>query len=90
MAREHSWLFPRKRRSFRSSGTRRAYIPVVLQDRNVIWDKLIRSNPTLIPKPAKSADEPSVTALKEAPVTTVKPTGEEIEVAQVVGRARLC
>jgi hypothetical protein len=64
--------------------------PVVLQGRNVIWDKFIRSNPTVIPKPAKSADEPSVTALKEAPVTTVKPTGEEIEVAEVVGRARLC
>jgi hypothetical protein len=56
----------------------------------VIWDKFIRSNPTVIPKPAKSADEPSVTALKEAPVTTVKPTGEEIEVAEVVGCARLC
>jgi hypothetical protein len=37
-------------------------------------------------KPVKSADDPPVAALKEAPVTAVKPTGEEVEVAEVVGR----
>lgn len=36
--------------------------------------------------PVKSADEAPVVALKQAPVTAVKPTGEEIEVAVVVGR----
>ena len=39
-----------------------------------------------ITKPVKSADEAPVVALKQAPVTAVKPTGEEIEVAEVVGR----
>jgi hypothetical protein len=37
-------------------------------------------------KPVKSADDAPVAALKEAPVTAVKPTGEEVEVAAVVGR----
>ena len=35
-------------------------------------------------KPAKSVDEPPVVALKEAPVTAVKPTGEEVDVAKVI------
>ena len=38
----------------------------------------------LITMPAKSVTEEPVVALKEAPLTAVKPTGEEVEVAQVV------
>ncbi len=37
-----------------------------------------------ITKPAKSAADEPVVALKTAPVTAIKPTGEEVEVAQVV------
>jgi hypothetical protein len=39
---------------------------------------------TNITTPSKSVDEPPVIALKEAPVTAVKPTGEEVDVAEVV------
>jgi hypothetical protein len=35
-------------------------------------------------EPIKSADEPVVVALQEAPVMAVKPTGEEVEMAEVV------
>ena len=35
-------------------------------------------------KPAKSVDEPPVVALKEAPVTAVKPTGEEVAMTEVI------
>jgi len=35
-------------------------------------------------EPIKSADEPVVVALKEAPVMAIKPTGEEVEMAEVV------
>jgi hypothetical protein len=35
-------------------------------------------------KPAKSMNEASVTAMKQAPVTAVKPTGEHVEMAQAV------
>jgi uncharacterized glyoxalase superfamily metalloenzyme YdcJ len=35
-------------------------------------------------KPAKSMQEPSVTAMKQAPVTAVKPSGEQVEMAQAV------
>jgi LPXTG-motif cell wall-anchored protein len=38
----------------------------------------------LLTTPAKSVTEEPVVALKEAPLTAVKPTGEEVEVAQVV------
>jgi hypothetical protein len=34
--------------------------------------------------PVKSADEPVVVALKQAPVMAIKPTGEEVQVAEVV------
>ena len=34
--------------------------------------------------PAKSVDEPPVVALKEAPVTAVKPTGDEVAIAEVI------
>lgn len=34
--------------------------------------------------PAKSVDEPPVVALKEAPVTAVKPTGDEVAITEVV------
>ena len=34
--------------------------------------------------PVKSADEPPVVALKEAPIKAVTPRGEEVEVAQVI------
>ena len=37
-----------------------------------------------ITKPAKSADDEPVIALKHAPLTAVKPTGEEVEIAQVI------
>ena len=33
-----------------------------------------------ITKPAQSASEPSVVAMKKAPVKAVKPTGEEVEI----------
>ena len=35
-------------------------------------------------KPAKAVDEPAVVALKEAPVTAVKPTGDEVAIAEVI------
>ena len=35
-------------------------------------------------KPAKSVDEPPVVALKEAPVTAVKPTGDEVAITEVI------
>lgn len=37
-----------------------------------------------IAEPIKSATEPRVVALKQAPVRAIKPTGEEVELAQVV------
>jgi hypothetical protein len=37
-----------------------------------------------IAKPAKSVNDEPVVALKQAPLTAVKPTGEEVEVDQVV------
>ena len=37
-----------------------------------------------ITKPAKSVDDEPVVALKQAPLTAVKPTGEEVEIAQVI------
>jgi hypothetical protein len=37
-----------------------------------------------ITKPAKSVNDEPVVALKQAPLTAVKPTGEEVEIAQVV------
>jgi hypothetical protein len=37
-----------------------------------------------ITKPAKSVDDEPVVALKHAPLTAVKPTGEEVEIAQVI------
>ena len=39
---------------------------------------------SVITKPAKSVNDESVVALKQTPITAVKPTGEEVEVAQVV------
>jgi len=40
--------------------------------------------PLEVSVPVKSADEPVVVELKHAPVMAVQPTGEEVEVAQVV------
>jgi hypothetical protein len=40
--------------------------------------------PVEVAEPIKSADEPVVVQLKEAPVMAIKPTGEEVELAQVV------
>ena len=37
-----------------------------------------------ITKPAKSVNDEPVVALKHAPLTAVKPTGEEVEIAQVI------
>jgi hypothetical protein len=39
--------------------------------------------PLEVAEPIKSADEPVVATLKQAPVMAVKPTGEEVQVAQV-------
>jgi len=40
--------------------------------------------PVEVAEPIKTADEPVVAQLKEAPVMAIKPTGEEVELAQVV------
>ncbi len=40
--------------------------------------------PVEVAEPIKSADEPVVVQLKQAPVMAIKPTGEEVELAQVV------
>jgi len=40
--------------------------------------------PVEVAKPIKSPDEPVVVQLKQAPVMAVKPTGEELQLAQVV------
>lgn len=40
--------------------------------------------PVEVAEPIKSADEPVVAELKRAPVMAIKPTGEEVELAQVV------
>jgi hypothetical protein len=39
---------------------------------------------TNLTQPVKAADEPPVVALKEAPVTAVKPTGDEVAIAEVI------
>ncbi len=40
--------------------------------------------PLEVAEPIKSADEPVVAELKQAPVMAIRPTGEEVELAQVV------
>jgi len=40
--------------------------------------------PLEVAEPIKTADEPVVVQLKQAPVLAIKPTGEEVELAQVV------
>ena len=40
--------------------------------------------PLEVEEPVKLAEEPVVASLKQAPVMAVKPTGEEVELAQVV------
>lgn len=40
--------------------------------------------PAEVEAPIKSADEPVVVQLKQAPVMAIQPTGEEVELAQVV------
>jgi hypothetical protein len=40
--------------------------------------------PVEVAEPIKAADEPVVAQLKQAPVMAIKPTGEEVELAQVV------
>jgi hypothetical protein len=40
--------------------------------------------PLEVAAPIKTADEPVVVQLKQAPVLAIKPTGEEVELAQVV------
>ena len=40
--------------------------------------------PVEVAEPIKSADEPVVVQLKQAPVMAIQPTGEEVELAQVV------
>lgn len=37
-----------------------------------------------VEEPIKSADEPVVMEMKQAPVMAIKPTGEEVELAEVV------
>src|SRR5579863_1565284 len=41
--------------------------------------------PIEVAEPIKTADEPVVAQLKQAPVMAIKPTGEEVELAQVIG-----
>lgn len=41
--------------------------------------------PLEITEPIKSADEPLVVQLKEAPIMAIKPTGEEVQLPEVVG-----
>jgi hypothetical protein len=40
--------------------------------------------PLEVGEPIKSADEPVVVQLKQAPIMAIKPTGEEVQLAQVV------
>jgi hypothetical protein len=40
--------------------------------------------PLEVTEPMKSADEPVVVALKQAPIMAVQPTGEELQLAEVV------
>jgi len=40
--------------------------------------------PVEVAEPVKTADEPVVAVLKEAPVLAIKPTGEEVELTQAV------
>ena len=40
--------------------------------------------PLEVSMPIKSADEPVVVALKQAPIMAIKPTGEEVQLAEVV------
>ena len=40
--------------------------------------------PVEVAKPIKTADEPVVVQLKQAPVRAIQPTGEEVELAQVI------
>jgi hypothetical protein len=40
--------------------------------------------PVEVAEPIKTADEPVVVQLKQAPIMAIQPTGEEVEVAQVV------
>lgn len=40
--------------------------------------------PVEVTEPIKSADEPVIAQLRQAPITAFQPTGEEIELAQVV------
>ena len=40
--------------------------------------------PVEVAEPIKAADEPVVVQLKQAPIMAIKPTGEEVELAQVV------
>jgi hypothetical protein len=43
--------------------------------------------PAEVAEPIKTADEPVVVQLKQAPVMAIQPTGEEVELAQVVAPA---
>src|SRR5205085_1494821 len=40
--------------------------------------------PLEIAEPIKSADAPVVAVLKQAPIMAIKPTGEEVQIAEVV------
>jgi hypothetical protein len=40
--------------------------------------------PVEVAEPIKSPDEPVVVQLKEAPIMAIKPTGEEVQLAEVV------
>ena len=44
--------------------------------------------PVEVAEPIKSADEPVVVELKRAPIMAIKPTGEEVQLAEVVHRRR--
>jgi hypothetical protein len=40
--------------------------------------------PVEVEAPIKTADEPVVVQLKQAPIMAIKPTGEEVELAEVI------
>ena len=50
------------------------------------YSEAIEKIPAEVAQPIKTVDEPVVAQLKQAPVMAVKPTGDEVQVAEVVTR----
>jgi hypothetical protein len=66
------FVYPRRRAIELAKVTN---LPVLAMPSELEWN---------ITKPATSVSDEPVVALKQAPLTAVKPTGEEVEIAQVV------